>query len=122
MTVNCARIIHGNQVATNGVVHVVDRVITVATNTIREVLETRDELSSFNVRKCMPKLINSVQKLFKPNQLGFVLKLYALGKLSCFLCKKNPSDHIGAPFNSTYRSFFLAKINKKVILYYMSIY
>lgn len=50
MTVNCARIIHANQVATNGVVHVVDRVITVAANTIKEVLETRNELSSFSVR------------------------------------------------------------------------
>ncbi|KAJ8256438.1 hypothetical protein COCON_G00185900 [Conger conger] len=46
VTVNCARIIHGNQVATNGVVHVVDRVITAAGNTIRDVLEVDDDLSS----------------------------------------------------------------------------
>lgn len=49
MTVNCARIIHGNQVATNGVVHVIDRVISAVGNTIKEVLDTRDELSTFNV-------------------------------------------------------------------------
>ncbi|KAL2096588.1 hypothetical protein ACEWY4_008736 [Coilia grayii] len=46
VTVNCARIIHGNQVATNGVVHVIDRVITAVGRTIQDVIETDDELSS----------------------------------------------------------------------------
>lgn len=49
MTVNCARIIHGNQMATNGVVHVIDRVISAAGNTIKEILDVSDELSSFSV-------------------------------------------------------------------------
>lgn len=49
VTVNCARIIHGNQVATNGVVHVIDRVISAVGNTIRDVLDVEDDLSSLNV-------------------------------------------------------------------------
>lgn len=49
MTVNCARIVHGNQVATNGVVHVIDRVISAVGSTIQDVLDVNDELSSFNV-------------------------------------------------------------------------
>lgn len=49
VTVNCARIIHGNQVATNGVVHVIDRVISAVGNTIRDVLDIDDDLSSLNV-------------------------------------------------------------------------
>ncbi|GAA6227167.1 periostin isoform X1 [Lates japonicus] len=48
VTVNCARIIHGNQVATNGVVHVIDRVISAVGNTIKNVLDVSDELSSFS--------------------------------------------------------------------------
>ncbi|XP_027016429.1 periostin, osteoblast specific factor b isoform X2 [Tachysurus fulvidraco] len=48
VTVNCARIIHGNQVATNGVVHVIDRVITAVGNTIQDVLDIEDDLSSLN--------------------------------------------------------------------------
>lgn len=51
MTVNCARIIHGNQVATNGVVHVIDRVISAVGSTIQDVLDVNDELSSFSVRQ-----------------------------------------------------------------------
>lgn len=51
MTVNCARIIHGNQVATNGVVHVIDRVISSVGKTIKDVLDEKDELSSFSVRR-----------------------------------------------------------------------
>lgn len=49
VTVNCARIIHGNQVATNGVVHVIDRVITAVGNTIRDVIEVDDDLSTLSV-------------------------------------------------------------------------
>ncbi|XP_038860970.1 periostin-like isoform X1 [Salvelinus namaycush] len=48
VTVNCARIIHGNQVATNGVVHVIDRVITNVVNTIQDALGVDDDLSSFS--------------------------------------------------------------------------
>ncbi|XP_068187334.1 periostin-like [Antennarius striatus] len=48
VTVNCARILHGNQVATNGVVHVIDRVISAVGSTIKEVLDINDELSTFN--------------------------------------------------------------------------
>ena len=50
MTVNCARIIHGNQVATNGVVHVVDRVVSTVSSTIKDTLEVDDDLTSFSVR------------------------------------------------------------------------
>uniref|UniRef100_A0A8C5H099 Periostin n=1 Tax=Gouania willdenowi TaxID=441366 RepID=A0A8C5H099_GOUWI len=49
VTVNCARIIHGNQVATNGVVHVIDRVISAVGNTIKDHLEIDDDLISFSV-------------------------------------------------------------------------
>ncbi|XP_045546171.1 periostin isoform X1 [Salmo salar] len=48
VTVNCARIIHGNQVSTNGVVHVIDRVITAVGNTIKDILEVNEDLSSFS--------------------------------------------------------------------------
>uniref|UniRef100_A0A8C7WGL1 Periostin n=1 Tax=Oncorhynchus mykiss TaxID=8022 RepID=A0A8C7WGL1_ONCMY len=49
VTVNCARIIHGNQVATNGVVHVIDRVITGVSNTIQDVIEVDDDLTTLSV-------------------------------------------------------------------------
>ncbi|XP_026232200.1 periostin, osteoblast specific factor b [Anabas testudineus] len=48
VTVNCARIIYGNQVATNGVVHVIDRVISAVGNTIRDVLEVDDDLTTLS--------------------------------------------------------------------------
>ncbi|KAJ7995723.1 hypothetical protein DPEC_G00247550 [Dallia pectoralis] len=48
VTVNCARIIHGNQVATNGVVHVIDRVITAVGNNIRNVIQVDDELTTLS--------------------------------------------------------------------------
>ncbi|XP_067289444.1 periostin isoform X2 [Pseudorasbora parva] len=49
VTVNCARIIQGNQVATNGVVHVIDRVISAISQTIQDVIGNRDELSTLNM-------------------------------------------------------------------------
>uniref|UniRef100_A0A667XID1 Periostin, osteoblast specific factor b n=1 Tax=Myripristis murdjan TaxID=586833 RepID=A0A667XID1_9TELE len=48
VTVNCARIIHGNQIATNGVVHVIDRVISAVGNTIQDVIEVDDDLSTLS--------------------------------------------------------------------------
>ncbi|XP_043974429.1 periostin, osteoblast specific factor b isoform X1 [Gambusia affinis] len=45
VTVNCARIIYGNQVATNGVVHVIDRVITSVGSTIQDYIEVEDDLT-----------------------------------------------------------------------------
>ncbi|XP_060693237.1 transforming growth factor-beta-induced protein ig-h3 [Hemiscyllium ocellatum] len=42
VTVNCARIMKADHFATNGVVHVIDRVITALTNTIQDTLEIDD--------------------------------------------------------------------------------
>lgn len=47
---NCARVIHGNQIATNGVVHVIDRVLTQIGTSIQDFLDAEDDLSSFRVR------------------------------------------------------------------------
>uniref|UniRef100_A0AAR2LUH4 Periostin, osteoblast specific factor b n=1 Tax=Pygocentrus nattereri TaxID=42514 RepID=A0AAR2LUH4_PYGNA len=65
VTVNCARIIHGNQVATNGVVHVIDRVITAVGNTIQDVIDVEDDLSSLNVSFTASGLMD---KLGEPGQ------------------------------------------------------
>jgi len=51
VTVNCARIIHGNQVATNGVVHVIDRVVSSVGNSMAQVLDVDDDLTTLAVRK-----------------------------------------------------------------------
>ncbi|XP_017271819.1 periostin, osteoblast specific factor b isoform X2 [Kryptolebias marmoratus] len=48
VTVNCARIIYGNQVATNGVVHVIDRVISSVGNTIQEYIDVSDDLTTLS--------------------------------------------------------------------------
>ncbi|XP_030600435.1 periostin, osteoblast specific factor b isoform X3 [Archocentrus centrarchus] len=48
VTVNCARIIYANQVATNGVVHVIDRVISTVGNTIQDTIEVDDDLSTLS--------------------------------------------------------------------------
>jgi len=55
--VNCARIIHGNQVATNGVVHVIDRVISPISQTIKDVIEKNDQLTTLNVCVIMTVLL-----------------------------------------------------------------
>uniref|UniRef100_A0A3B4YQF6 Periostin n=1 Tax=Seriola lalandi dorsalis TaxID=1841481 RepID=A0A3B4YQF6_SERLL len=48
VTVNCARIIYGNQVASNGVVHVIDRVISAVGNTIQDTVEVDDDLTTLS--------------------------------------------------------------------------
>uniref|UniRef100_A0A672YF17 Periostin, osteoblast specific factor a n=1 Tax=Sphaeramia orbicularis TaxID=375764 RepID=A0A672YF17_9TELE len=76
VTVNCARIIHGNQVATNGVVHVIDRVISAVGNTIKNVLDVTDELSSFNAAAIASGVMDKLDKpghftLFAPTNEAF---------------------------------------------------
>ncbi|CAB1348877.1 unnamed protein product [Coregonus sp. 'balchen'] len=65
VTVNCARIIHGNQVATNGVVHVIDRVITAVGNTIQDVIEVDDDLTTLSEVALASGLLD---KLGQPGQ------------------------------------------------------
>ncbi|KAK3561053.1 hypothetical protein QTP86_026384 [Hemibagrus guttatus] len=76
VTVNCARIIHGNQVATNGVVHVIDRVITAVGNNIQDVLDIEDDLSSLNTVASNAGLLEMLGKpghftLFAPTNDAF---------------------------------------------------
>ncbi|XP_078121451.1 periostin-like isoform X3 [Sander vitreus] len=76
VTVNCARIIHGNQVATNGVVHVIDRVIRGVANNIKDVLDVTDELSSFKAAALASGLMDKLDEpghytLFAPTDEAF---------------------------------------------------
>ncbi|XP_044079048.1 periostin-like isoform X1 [Siniperca chuatsi] len=76
VTVNCARIIHGNQVATNGVVHVIDRVITSVGNTIKDILDVQEELSSFNAAALASGMMDKLDQpghytLFAPTNEAF---------------------------------------------------
>ncbi|XP_047235067.1 periostin-like [Girardinichthys multiradiatus] len=66
VTVNCARIIHGNQMATNGVVHVIDRVISSVTSTIKDYLDNEDQLSSFSNAAFIAGIMD---KMDQPGQL-----------------------------------------------------
>uniref|UniRef100_A0A3B4BC08 Uncharacterized protein n=1 Tax=Periophthalmus magnuspinnatus TaxID=409849 RepID=A0A3B4BC08_9GOBI len=71
VTVNCARIIHGNQVSTNGVVHVIDRVIQATGNTIQSFVEVDDDLTTLSVN-LMDKLGEKGQfTLFAPTNAAF---------------------------------------------------
>ncbi|KAK7120509.1 hypothetical protein R3I94_020497 [Phoxinus phoxinus] len=76
VTVNCARIIHGNQVATNGVVHVIDRVISAISQTIKDVIEKNDELTTLNTVAVNSGLENQLGEpghytLFAPTNEAF---------------------------------------------------
>ncbi|KAG7471208.1 hypothetical protein MATL_G00121980 [Megalops atlanticus] len=76
VTVNCARIIHGNQVATNGVVHVLDRVITAVGNTIQDVIEVNEDLTSLNTIAVASGLLDKLGQpghftLFAPTNEAF---------------------------------------------------
>ncbi|KAM4678600.1 transforming growth factor-beta-induced protein ig-h3 [Discoglossus pictus] len=46
VTVNCARLIKADHHATNGVVHVIDKVITAVTNNIDEIIDTEESLET----------------------------------------------------------------------------
>ncbi|XP_009290067.1 periostin, osteoblast specific factor b isoform X3 [Danio rerio] len=76
VTVNCARIIHGNQVATNGVVHVIDRVITAVGSTIQDMIEVEDDLSTLSTVATDSGLIDKLGEpghftLFAPTNAAF---------------------------------------------------
>uniref|UniRef100_A0A8C8SHB8 Transforming growth factor-beta-induced protein ig-h3 n=1 Tax=Pelusios castaneus TaxID=367368 RepID=A0A8C8SHB8_9SAUR len=46
VTVNCARLLKADHHATNGVVHVIDKVIATTTNTIQQIIETEESLET----------------------------------------------------------------------------
>ncbi|XP_067419132.1 periostin isoform X2 [Emydura macquarii macquarii] len=76
VTVNCARVIHGNQIATNGVVHVIDRVLTPVGNTIQEFLEAEDDVSSLRAVAITSGVLDTLGKpghytLFAPTNEAF---------------------------------------------------
>ncbi|XP_061495176.1 periostin isoform X4 [Rhineura floridana] len=76
VTVNCARIIHGNQIATNGVVHVIDRVLTPVANTIQDFIEAEDDLSSLRAAASTSDVMETLGKpghytLFAPTNEAF---------------------------------------------------
>ncbi|KAK9407795.1 periostin [Crotalus adamanteus] len=76
VTVNCARIIHGNQIATNGVVHVIDRVLTPVGNTIQDFIESEDDLSSLRAAAFASDVMETLGKpghytLFAPTNEAF---------------------------------------------------
>ncbi|XP_062872312.1 periostin, osteoblast specific factor b [Trichomycterus rosablanca] len=76
VTVNCARLIHANQVATNGVVHVIDRVITAVGNTIQDVIDIEEDLSSLSTVATASGLMDKLGKpghftLFAPTNDAF---------------------------------------------------
>ncbi|KAM4555226.1 transforming growth factor-beta-induced protein ig-h3 isoform 2-T2 [Odontesthes bonariensis] len=49
VTVNCARLIKPDQHATNGIVHVVDRVITAVTNDMQSIIDVDDDLETLRM-------------------------------------------------------------------------
>ncbi|XP_070597950.1 periostin isoform X2 [Erythrolamprus reginae] len=76
VTVNCARITHGNQIATNGVVHVIDRVLTPVGNTIQDFIESEDDLSSLRAAALTSDVMETLGKpghytLFAPTNEAF---------------------------------------------------
>ncbi|XP_028903806.1 periostin isoform X1 [Ornithorhynchus anatinus] len=76
VTVNCARVIHGNQIATNGVVHVIDRVLTQIGTSIQDFLEAEDDLSSFRAAAITSDTLEALGRdghftLFAPTNEAF---------------------------------------------------
>uniref|UniRef100_A0A8C7Y8S6 Periostin, osteoblast specific factor a n=1 Tax=Oryzias sinensis TaxID=183150 RepID=A0A8C7Y8S6_9TELE len=76
VTVNCARIIYGNQVATNGAVHVIDRVIRPVSGKIKDILEENENLSSFTTAASAADLLDKLGEaghytLFVPTDEAF---------------------------------------------------
>lgn len=53
MTVNCARLLKADHHATNGVVHLIDKVISTVTNNIQQIIEIEDTFETLRVRDCL---------------------------------------------------------------------
>lgn len=52
VTVNCARLLKADHHATNGVVHLIDKVISTITNNIQQIIEIEDTFETLRVRPC----------------------------------------------------------------------
>lgn len=52
VTVNCARLLKADHHATNGVVHLIDKVISTVTNNIQQIIEIEDTFETLRVRDC----------------------------------------------------------------------
>lgn len=52
VTVNCARLLKADHHATNGVVHLIDKVISTTTNSIQQIIEIEDIFETLRVRGC----------------------------------------------------------------------
>ena len=52
VTVNCARLLKADHHATNGVVHLIDKVIATTTNNIQQIIEIEDTFETLRVRRC----------------------------------------------------------------------
>lgn len=52
VTVNCARLLKADHHATNGVVHLIDRVISTISNNIQQIIEIEDTFETLRVRGC----------------------------------------------------------------------
>ncbi|XP_037543909.1 periostin [Nematolebias whitei] len=90
VTVNCARVIHANQVAQNGVVHVIDRVISSVGNTIKDYLESNEDLATFTDSAFASGVMD---KLGKPGHYTlFVPTNEAFNKLSDGFMERNTEN------------------------------
>lgn len=52
VTVNCARLLKADHHATNGVVHLIDKVMSTISNNIQQIIEIEDTFETLRVRGC----------------------------------------------------------------------
>ncbi|XP_061690404.1 transforming growth factor-beta-induced protein ig-h3 [Syngnathoides biaculeatus] len=76
VTVNCARLIKTDQHATNGIVHVVDRVITAITNNVHMLIDVDDDLETLRTAIAAAGLTNVLENegqytIFAPTNEAF---------------------------------------------------
>ncbi|XP_032832899.1 transforming growth factor-beta-induced protein ig-h3-like [Petromyzon marinus] len=62
VTVNCARVLRPNYLATNGVVHLVDRVIAPLTRSVRDILETTESLGTLKAAATAADLMEELER------------------------------------------------------------